>query len=83
MTEVLEVPFATSNFLNKQIFIARLYNEKDTIILRSHEIKISASFYSLMPIHSPVKLSCIHLIISFLFVKEFVLFSLDKGGKRL
>lgn len=48
MTEVLEVPFATSNSLNKQIFIIRPYNEKDTIILRSHEIKINSVFYSLM-----------------------------------
>lgn len=36
MTEVLRVPFATSNSLNKQIFITHLYNEKDTIIFHSH-----------------------------------------------
>jgi len=44
MTEVLEVPFATSNSLNKQIFITRLYNGKDTIILHSHDIKINSVF---------------------------------------
>jgi len=80
MTKILGVPFATSNSLNKQIFITR-YNEKDTIILRSHDIKINSVFYSLMFVCSPLKLSYIRPIISFLFVKKFVSFSLDKRRK--
>lgn len=48
MTQVLRVPFATSNSLNKQIFITYLYNEKDPLVFRSHEIEINSTLYSLM-----------------------------------
>jgi len=82
MTEVLGVPFATSNSLNKQIFITRSYDEKDAIILRSHEIKINSVFYSLMFVCLPLKLSYIRPVISvFFFVKKFVSFSLNKRRK--
>jgi len=70
MTEVLGVPFATSNSLNKQIFITRSYDEKDAIILRSHEIKINSVFYSLMFVCLPLKLSYIRPVISVFFFCE-------------
>lgn len=72
MTEVLRVPFATSNSLNKQIFITHLYNEKDTIIFYSPEMKMNSILYiySLMPVSSPVLLSYINPIILFFFFRR-------------